>query len=625
MSITPSQSASPTLQSLAEIQTYEKVPLSQRYPWESTFDLIRQSARLYQKDAAIEFLPTAAPDEETISVSFSQLSERVHQTANLLHTLDITSTDTITILLPNLLETHFALWGAQAAGIASPINPLLEPEHIVEIMNTTKAKVLVALGPDLSEEMWGKVKKVIGRVPTLQALLLVSQKPAHMVTVPTGVRVENFVTAIKQQPDAHLISGRTIHGDDIASYFHTGGTTGHPKVARLTHSNIAFVAQLSADTTANKGRFATLSGLPLFHIFGTVVAGIGTLLSGRTIVIMTPEGFRSPNVLPNWWHHVARFRVQGFVTVPTILGVLLQIPVDDNDISCLTDIGCGASPLPTGLKNAFEEKFNVTISNGYGMTESSCLLARPPTDLQAPDGSVGRRLPYMEMRIAEIVGNRLIRTCNAGEVGIVLARGPHIFSGYLSEEDNAKAWVDHDWFNTGDMGYLDGDGNLFLTGRAKDLIIRGGHNIDPALIEEPLSRHPAVAMAVAVGQPDAYAGEVPVAYVTLYPSDNPPSEEQLIDYCRTQISERAAIPKRIEIIDEIPLTAVAKVFKPALRNRATEYVVGQALQENNIAAELSASFDASRGQIAKVRLEQASNKPAAEEALENLPVALEFD
>ncbi|MFA0812579.1 acyl-CoA synthetase [Microbulbifer epialgicus] len=625
MSITPNQTSGPMLQSLAEIQAYEKVPLSQRYPWENTFDLIRQAARLYQHDAAIEFLPTAALDEESVTVSFTELSERVHQTANLLHSLDVKSTDTVTLLLPNLPETHFALWGGQAAGIVSPINPLLEPEHIVEIMNATKAKVLVSLGQDLSEEIWEKVVQVIERVPTLETLLLISKKPTNSVPVPADILVHNFGEAIARQPNDHLISGRTIQGDDISSYFHTGGTTGRPKVARLTHSNIAFIAQLNADTTSSKGRFTTLNGLPLFHIFGTVVAGIGSLLAGRTIVIMTPSGFRSPNVLPNWWHHVARYRVKGFATVPTILGVLLQIPVGDNDISCLTDIGCGASILPVGLKAAFEQKFNVTISNGYGMTESSCLLARPPTDMQAPEGSVGRRLPYMEMQIAEVDGNRLIRTCNTGEVGIVLARGPHIFSGYLSEEDNAKAWVDNTWFNTGDMGYLDGDGNLFLTGRAKDLIIRGGHNIDPALIEEPLSRHPAVAMAVAVGQPDAYAGEVPVAYVTLYPSENPPTEEQLIDYCRDQISERAAIPKRIEIIDEFPLTAVAKVFKPALRNRATEYVIGQALADKSIAAKFSAHFDASLGQVAKVQLQQNSSKTAAEEALENLPVALEFD
>lgn len=625
MSITPTQSSSPMLQSLAEIQAYEKVPLSQRYPWENTFDLIRQAARLYQQEAALEFLPTAALNEESVTVSFSELSERVHQTANLLHALGVEPTDTVSLLLPNLPETHYALWGGQAAGIASPINPLLEPEHIVEIMKATKAKVLVSLGQDLSEEMWEKVKQVIEGVPTLETLLLISKKPANLVTVPTGLKVQNFNAAIAKQPGDHLISERTIQGNDLASFFHTGGTTGQPKIARLTHSNIAFVAQLSVDTTSSKGRFATLSGLPLFHIFGTVVAGIGTLLAGRTIVIMTPTGFRSPNVLPNWWHYVARFRVQGFAAVPTILSILLQIPVGDNDISCLTDIGCGASPLPAGLKAAFEEKFNVTISNGYGMTESSCLLARPPTDMQAPEGSVGRRLPYMEMQIAEVEGNRLVRTCDTGEVGIVLARGPHIFSGYLSEEDNAKAWVDHTWFNTGDMGYVDGDGNLYLTGRAKDLIIRGGHNIDPALIEEPLARHPAVAMAVAVGQPDAYAGEVPVAYVTLFPSDHPPTEEQLIDYCRTQISERAAIPKRVEIIDEVPLTAVAKVFKPALRNRATEYVIGKALQEKSIAAEFSAHFDASRGQIAKVQLKQDSSKTAAKEALEDLPVALEFD
>ncbi|WP_226648673.1 acyl-CoA synthetase [Microbulbifer variabilis] len=624
MSITLTPPTAPKLQTLAEIQAYEKVPLLQRYPWESTFDLIREAARLYQHDTAIEFLPTAAPNEESVSVSFSQLSERVHQTANLLYSLGVKSTDTVSLLLPNLLETHFSLWGAQATGIASPINPLLEPENIIEIMNATKAKVLVTLGQDLSEEIWAKVVQVIEQVSTLETLLLIGSEPTNAVSAPINIRVENFSLRIAQQPMDHLMSERTIQGSDIACYFHTGGTTGRPKIARLTHSNISFVAQLSVDITSSKGRFTTLSGLPLFHIFGTVVAGIGALLAGRTIVIMTPAGFRSPNVLPNWWHHIARFRVQGFAAVPTILGALLHIPVGDNDISCLKDVACGASPLSPTLKNAFEQKFKVTVNNGYGMTESSCLLARPATDMQAPRGSVGRRLPYMEMQVSELNGNRLVRTSDNGEVGVVLARGPHIFSGYLSEEDNSKAWVDHSWFNTGDLGYLDGDGNLFLTGRAKDLIIRGGHNIDPALIEEPLSRHPAVAMAVAVGQPDAYAGEVPVAYITLYPTENPPTEEQLIDYCRTNISERAAIPKRVEIIDEMPLTAVAKVFKPALRNHAAEFVVNQTLRAKNITAVISAQFDSTHGQIVKIRLQNRLWKNAAKEALINLPISLEF-
>lgn len=629
MPIASSKASPPKLQTLKDIEAYEAAPLKKRYPWESTYDLIRQSGHKYGQDAAIEFLPTAARNETTIKVSFEQLAERVIQTANLLHAVGVGSRDTVCLLLPSLLETHLALWGGQAAGIACPINPLLDAAHIVEIMNETKAKVLVSLAADINAELWAKVEKIIEQVPTLETLLLISKTDVADVKVPAGISVKNFMAAVIKQPRDHLVSGRTIQGDDIAAYFHTGGTTGRPKVAQLTHGSIAFVAQLSADMTSDKGRYATLCGLPLFHIYGTVVAGIGSLFAGRTLVIMTAGGFRSPHVIPNWWHHIERFNVKGFATVPTILNALMQVPVGDNDISCLTDISSGAAPLSDNLKTAFEEKFNVTITNGYGMTESSCLLARPSPESQPPLGSVGLRLPYMEMQIAHVDGTNLVKACEPGDVGVVLARGPHVFAGYLNPVDNAKAWVDHTWFNTGDMGYLDAEGNLFLTGRAKDLIIRGGHNIDPALIEEPLTRHPAVAMAVAIGQPDAYAGEIPVAYVTLKEgvASDPQlavTEEQLIAFCQDNISERAAIPKRIEIIDEIPLTAVAKVFKPALRNRATEYVVNQTLHSEGIEATVLASFDPKRGQVAKVHLHKTASKPTAETALEALPVQIDF-
>ncbi len=609
------------LRNIADIEAHETVALTKRYPWESSYQLIIQAAQKFGQDAALEFLPTGAPDETSISISFVQLAGRINQTANLLHSVGIGAKDTVTVLLPSLPQTHFALWGGQAAGIASPINPLLEAAHIIEIMNETKAKVLITLGEDYNPELWAKVKHIVAHVPTLQTLLLVSNNKCSDIQLAADVNVQNFSKALEQQPPERLVSGREIKGNDIAAYFHTGGTTGRPKVAQLTHGNIAFVSQVYADVTTDKGRFATLCALPLFHIYGTVAAGIATLFCGRTLVMMTASGFRSPNVVPNWWHHVARFKVKSFAIVPTVLSALMQVPVGDNDISCLQEITCGAAPLPNSLKLNFEKKFNVSINNGYGMTESSCILARPFND-SVPVGSCGLRLPYMEMQIAHTQGNSIDKKCRSGEVGAVLVKGPHIFAGYLNPVDDATAWVDHTWFNTGDMGYMDDDGNLFLTGRAKDLIIRSGHNIDPLLIEEPLSNHPKISEAVAIGQPDAYAGELPVAYVTLNPGQKS-SEKELLDYCRDTISERAAIPKRIEIMDEFPLTAVAKIFKPALRNHATEVAITQALLALDIQATVSARHDAKRGQMAKVHFHKPAQQADALAALEHFPVLVE--
>jgi fatty-acyl-CoA synthase len=168
--------------------------------------------------------------------------------------------------------------------------------------------------------------------------------------------------------------------------------------------------------------------------------------------------------------------------------------------------------------------------------------------------------------------------CATNEIGVIAMAGPGVFSGYLSETHNRGAFVEPGWVNSGDLGRLDDEGYLWLTGRAKDLIIRGGHNIDPLAIEEVFFGHPAVALAAVVGQPDAYAGELPVAFVQLKPGQQIDAAE-LLDYVRERTPERAAVPVHLYFIDAIPLTGVGKVFKPALRWDATRRAVGLMLAD----------------------------------------------
>lgn len=613
---------------LDEVEQYEQTPLAQRFPRNSTYALMVHAAQAFGEQTALSFLPSGERDEAAVSVSFAQLAERIHQTANLLHSLGIKPSDTVSVLLPSLLETHYALWGTQAAAIVNPINPFLDTEHIIEIMNKTQAKVLISLAPDANvgpstAVIWDKVDIIAARVASLETVLLVGPSEQLPKLARADIKVINFGQAIALQPADRLLSNRVIKGDELAAYFHTGGTTASPKVAQLSHSNISFTAQLYADKiSTNHGR-ASLCALPLFHIFGVVAAGIAFLVAGSNIVIMSPDGFRNPAVVKNWWHHISRFNVKTFSAVPTILAKLLDVPVGDSDISCLEEAGCGAAALPIKVKAAFEKNFGISVTSGYGMTESSCLIARPLPGHPFPAASVGTRLPYMQMKIAQVDGTELVEECKTGDNGAVLIKGPHVFVGYLDPKDDAKAWVDDSWFNTGDLGFIDEQGFLSLTGRAKDLIIRGGHNIDPELIEEPLGRHPAISMAVAIGQPDAYAGEIPVAYVTLKPNQSVDAAE-LLAHCQATISERAAVPKRIEIITEIPLTVVGKVFKPTLRNQATEFVVSKVLTPLNINAEVVARLDPQRGQVAAITLALPEQQEQALAALEDLPIIIDF-
>ena len=247
----------------------------------------------------------------------------------------------------------------------------------------------------------------------------------------------------------------------------------------------------------------------------------------------------------------------------------------------------GAAPLPPAVASGFEAHTGATLCEGYGLTEGTCASARSWPDAQRA-GTVGQRLPYQEARAARIdesTGEWTFLPEN--EVGTLVLRGPNIFAGYLVRGDSGTELhtdgkVKDGWLNTGDLASVDADGFIRLAGRAKDLIIRGGHNIDPATIEDALLAHPEVTAAAAVGRPDRHSGEVPVAFVTVAEGSGLTTEELEV-WAAQHVPERAAAPKRVEIIDEIPLTAVGKQFKPELRRRASEHAARHALAETPMA------------------------------------------
>ncbi|GAB1258749.1 acyl-CoA synthetase [Aurantivibrio plasticivorans] len=620
----------PRLANLADVLAYEQeASCEERFPITNSYALMKEAAARYGDDLALQLLPTGAENEATIDVSYNQLLAKLTQTANMLSHLGAQVGDPIAIMLTNMLHSHYAIWGAQVLGVAAPLNPVLDAEHLVEIVNTAGSKFLITMAPPHSDSNhWARVEALLDGAPQIETLIVVELPGYTQIDFKfekKGVNVINYDECIGQQPADHLIFDREIRGDDVAAYFHTGGTTGRPKIAQVTHHNIAWSGQVIEDLVRYRGRFPIMSALPMFHIYGLIAAGIGTLFAGRSILIMTPDGFRNPNVIKLWWHHAARYRIVAFAAVPTILAALLQLPAGDNDLSCLQDVGSGAAPLPKQLRKEFENTFDVRVSNGWGMTETCSLGTRQIPESPAPEGSVGARFPYCELRIVELDGTNVVRDCDVHQSGVLILRGPNIFKGYLNPEDNAKAWVDGDWFNTGDVAYVDSDGFVTLTGRAKDLIIRGGHNIDPVTIEEPLLKHAAVAQVVAIGQPDAYAGELPVAYVELKPEFNGRvTEDELLAYCQDSIAERAAIPKRIEFVKEMPMTVVGKFFKPELRNRSICFVLNNAMQEQGIFGEVSAEFDQARGHVATVKLHKSEQHDLAREVLERFPVVIDF-
>lgn len=602
---------SPMIRSLRDIELIERTPLAERDLPASTYELIRRSAAAHPGAPALSFILQGTADEPAYRLSYQELLGKVTQTANAFHRLGLRPGKAVSFLLPNLPQTHFTIWGGEAAGIVNAINPLLEPEHIAELIHASDSELLVTLAPFPGTDLWAKVEALRGQLPELKAVICVdlanllpdaqrAALKAQRGPLPEGVL--DFDELIAACPADHLESGRDIQADDIASYFHTGGTTGTPKLAPHSHGNeVAMAYSMNLVTRFAPGD-VTLCGLPLFHVNGVIVTGLTAFSGGAEVLLATPQGYRNTALIGNFWKIIERHRVSFFSGVPTIYAGLLQVPSEGFDLSSLKYALCGAAPMPVELIRQFEAKTGLTLIEGYGLTEGTCGSCANPIGGERRPGSIGLRMPYCEVSIKLLdEQGRYLRDAARDEIGNLCIRGATVFKGYLQASKNQGIWVDGDWFNTGDLGRIDADGYIWLTGRSKDLIIRGGHNIDPQMIEEALHKHPAVAMAAAVGKPDEKAGELPVAYVQLKPGSQA-SEAQLLAHAAAHISERAAVPKDVWIIDAIPVTAVGKTFKPTLRFDAIRRVYQAALAELDPGIRVEVLSDERQGQLAHIQL-----------------------
>lgn len=609
-------------QTVQDIVAFEKTPLAERNLPGSTYDVFTRASAAAPDKSALTFFLQGTDYKKTVEYTHRQLLAQINQTANMFADLGIGPTDTVSYILPNLPQTFFTLYGGEAAGIANPINPLLESHTIAEIMNAAETKLLVTIAPFPKSDVWDKVAAIADDVPTLKTILRVDianylggvkKVVVNLMRRGQGkqklrARVMDFDKTAVSYPTDRLTSGRTIAGDEVASYFHTGGTTGTPKLAIHTHANEVFDASMVVEWLDANDTLRNYLGLPLFHNYGAIAIGLGAWVAGGAVVMGTPQGFRGEGVVENFWKILDYHQCTMFSGVPTLFSSLLNVPAGDSDLSRLQGATCGAAPLPVEVAKQFTATTSIKILEGYGLTEGTSVSTVNPLYGEQRIGSIGFRLPYQEMRIAVIEGGDFIRFCGTDEVGVVILRGPNIFPGYRDDFHNQGAFVDVGdggdlWLNTGDMGRQDADGYFWLTGRIKELIIRGGHNIDPKQIEEKLHEHPAVALTAAVGRPDPHAGELPVVYVQLKPGAQV-TEAELLAFAKANIGERAAVPKRIYIREALPLTAVGKMYKPSLMFEQVEDVLGAELEKiDGIASfTIKASTDKRLGTVARARL-----------------------
>jgi len=607
---------------LADIEAFEACSPDLSLSLCSTYELLARGAAIAPDMPALSFFVRTEDHARPVVWSHREWLARITQTANMLRRLGVQRGDVVAYILPNLPETHWTIWGAETAGIAFAINALLEPATMRELLVAANARWLVTQAPTAGDPLWDKVSRCATEVASLRGVITVDAlrhlpTAAAMAPQPLPHRVGqlsvyDFGKLVAASPDEDL-EFDAPQVDDVASYFCTGGTTGRPKIAVRTHAtetaNAIQLAAVLGEGCMVPGR-TMFCGLPLFHVNAQIGTGLAPWSRGGHVLLGTAQGFRAPGLIPQFWDIAARHRLVTLSGVPTIYASLLQVPRAGQDLSALRYALCGAAPMPVELFRRFETEIGVRILEGYGLTEAGCVSTLNPPDAPTRFGSIGLRMPWQEVRALALDDEgRYLRDAEVGEVGILAVRGPNLFAGYLEAEHNKGLWIERPgadrtprrWLNTGDLGRVDGDGFCWLAGRKKELIIRGGHNVDPKTIEEPLHRHPAVALAAAVGYPDAHAGEVPIVYVQLRPGAQATSDE-LMAHAQRAIGERAAWPKRIEIVEALPLTAVGKIFKPALTLRAIESAArAEAVAAGATLDVLEAASDARVGAVLRWR------------------------
>ncbi|MBV0892309.1 acyl-CoA synthetase [Paracoccus sp. Z118] len=612
----------------------EQAPYAQRAVPETIYRLLTRTRDRFGPRPALSFQLLSDPHSRSCTLTWDEMHQRVTETANLLRELGIGPKDTVAYLLPNCPEAAIVLLAGATAGIVNPINPLLEPEHIAGILRETRAKVLVTLKSFPKADVAQKAALAAELAPNVETILQVDLNAylggAKRWLVPLlrprvkarhKAKVEDFeALASSRRHDALLFDDPPE--DRVAAYFHTGGTTGLPKLAQHKVSGMIYNGFLGGSLLFDEND-VLMCPLPLFHVFAAYPILMSCVYSGAHMVMPTPAGYRGEGVFDNFWKLIERWRATFLITVPTAIAALMQRPVNA-DVSSLRVAISGSAPLPIELYNRFKAATGVEIAEGYGLTEVTCLVSCNPVDGLKKVGSVGIPLPYTELRILKKTPDGY-QECATDEIGEICVSNPGVFEGstYTEADQNRELFANGRFLRTGDLGRMDPDGYLWITGRAKDLIIRGGHNIDPATIEEALLSHPAVAFAGAIGQPDSFAGELPCAYVELVAGASV-TEQALLDHAREHISERAAVPKYVEILPELPKTAVGKIFKPALRKLAIRRIYDAALADCGTHV-VEVVDDKKRGLVARIARGPGCDEAAVTERLGNFTRPWEWE
>ena len=488
--------------------------------------------------------------------TYTQTNGRVNRLANALAGLGVAKGDRIAVLQVNCnqyVETYFA--AAKLGAITVPLNFRARQDELGYMLENAEAKVLMT-----GDRYLDISRTMLPQLPSVNHGITLDSKQTDMLYY------EDMLNS--SSPDEVFTE---IDDEDVTILVYTAGTTGRPKGVPLRHSGFAAYVLENVDPPNPDIDEKNLLTVPLYHVAG-LQAMLAAVYGGRTLVLMRQF------VTREWLETVQREQVTRAMLVPTMLKWVIDDPdFDKYDLSSLSVLTYGAASMPFEvIKKAMEVMPWVRFINAFGQTETaSTITALGPEDhviegteeerekkLKRLTSSIGRPLPDVEVKIVdEETGEEVPQ----GQVGEIVARGPRVMSGYWHDEHKtAQVMTTDGWLRTGDMGWMDEEGYIYLSGRKDDMIIRGGENISPEEVEEVLHSHPQIDEAAVIGVPDPEWGQEPVAFVVLKKGEVA-NEAEIIEYCRSRLSFKR--PRSVIFLDSLPRNPMGKVLKRVLREQ----------------------------------------------------------
>jgi long-chain acyl-CoA synthetase len=465
---------------------------------------------------------------DDFEMTYAQLDDASARIAGLLADKGVGPGDRVGIMLPNVPYFAVVYYGVLRAGaVVVPMNVLLKAREVAFYLGDPECKLVFA---------WHEFADAAGKGAEEAGTECILVEPGGFEQLVAGA---GPVTGVVDR-----------EGDDTAVILYTSGTTGKPKGAELTHSNLARNVEAVCILFSLDSDAVLLGALPLFHSFGQT-CGLNAAVRSGGCLSLIPR-FDPGKAL----QIIQRDRVNVFEGVPTMYGAMLNHPDRESfDTSSLRVCVSGGAAMPVEVMRAFEEAFGCKVLEGYGLSETSPVASFNHPDRERKPGSIGTPIEGVEMKVVDDDGNEV----GQGEVGEIVIRGHNVMKGYWNRDDATREAMRDGWFHTGDVAKIDDDGYFFIVDRKKDMIIRGGYNVYPREVEEVLYEHPAVNEAAVIGVPDENMGEEVAAAVSLKDGEDV-SEDELRAYVKEQVAGYK-YPRRIWFVDELPKGPTGKILK----------------------------------------------------------------